>query len=100
AALLLVVFAIVLVAKLFALLVRVVGWPLQRVFDLGFSAVSAAYPRVLRALLARPVGMFVVLAAAVAGGWLVVREARDLGTEMLPTVHQGELVAHVYLPVG
>ncbi|MFG0315662.1 MAG: efflux RND transporter permease subunit, partial [Planctomycetota bacterium JB042] len=98
--LLVLLFVVVLAVRLFTLVVRVAGAPFQFVFDRVFGLVNAAYPRVLRAILVRPTLVFAVLVVALAGGGLALRTARTLGTEMLPTVHQGELVAHVYLPVG
>ncbi len=98
--LLVLLFVVALATRLLAGAVRLAGAPFQFVFDRGFGLVNAGYPRLLRTILLRPTLMFLVLVVAVAGGALALREARSLGTEMLPTVHQGELVAHVYLPVG
>ncbi len=83
-----------------ARLLRVLCAPLQWLFDLSFGALQKGYAPLLRAVLVQPALtalMFVLVAgAAVLSGFLL----QGLGSEMLPTVHQGELVVHTYLPVG
>ncbi|MBI4882226.1 MAG: efflux RND transporter permease subunit [Planctomycetes bacterium] len=79
---------------------RLLAAPLQWLFDLAFGALQRAYAPLLRCVLVQPaltaLVFALVLGAAVLSGFIL----RDLGSEMLPTVHQGELVVHAYLPVG
>jgi HAE1 family hydrophobic/amphiphilic exporter-1 len=56
-----------------------------------------AYPRLARLALARPLPVMLLVAATFVLTWAA---ARDLGSELLPEVHQGELTFEVALPVG
>ena len=79
---------------------RIFGSPLQWLFDRAFNLVARAYPKVLRTVLNQPILMlatFLVIGIACYGA---VNVMRRLPQEMLPTVHQGELIAHLYLQVG
>ncbi len=99
-ALTLVVLSIGLVAFGIARVIRIVAAPIQWLFDRGFGMVQAGYPRLLRTVLVHPALIALVLVLATAGAGFAWRSFGDIGTEMLPTVHQGELIIHVYTPVG
>ncbi len=77
-------------------LLRLPGLPL-RLTGRFLAAVQTAYPRVIRAALARPVAVLALTLAVFAVTWLA---AGHLGSELLPEVHQGELTFEVALPVG
>lgn len=66
--------------------------PIQYVFDIFNSAMERAYPGVLRAALRAPWTVAIVsVIAMVAATWF----GRDLGSQLLPEVHQGEFTATV-----
>jgi len=72
-------------------------WPLRAAFDLAWRAVDSVYPRALRvALNAR----FLVVAAVVLLSWFATTRFAQLGLELLPEIHQGEITAFLGLPVG
>jgi hydrophobic/amphiphilic exporter-1 (mainly G- bacteria), HAE1 family len=80
--------------------IKIVMWPFTELFDLGFGVLKGIYPPLLRMILVnRP-----AMAALVAGIGLIialgVRIGADLGQELLPEVHQGELIAHIAMPPG
>ncbi len=68
------------------------GW-----FDRAFGAVESAYERALGLVLARPASVLIVAVALLAAALHV---GRDLGSELIPEVRQGTVLAHVRLPVG
>ena len=72
-------------------------WPLRRAFDAAWTAIEAAYPRLLSAALHRPLLVLVLTGAL---SWLAVQRVSQLGLELLPEIHQGEFTAHVGLSVG
>ncbi|MBK6941292.1 MAG: efflux RND transporter permease subunit [Planctomycetes bacterium] len=79
---------------------RILTWPFQRAFEFGFDGLTKLYPRSLRMVLKNGAWTLLVMlltGAAAYAGW---RGFGALGREMLPTVHQGELVVHAFLPVG
>ena len=94
-----------LLVTLAKLLVRFVGRPLGALLRRGpvaateraLSGTAAAYRRLLGGALARP-GVVVALIVACLGltFWLFA----DLGSELLPEVHQGELTFELSLPPG
>jgi HAE1 family hydrophobic/amphiphilic exporter-1 len=79
---------------------RVVTWPFQRLFDLSFNGFSKLYPRALRVVLGNGAWTLLLLLATAGAAYVGWRGFGALGREMLPTVHQGELVVHAFLPVG
>lgn len=84
------------VVRVGALLARPLSWT----FDLAYGALARSYPPALRFVLAgRPRMVLVIVLAAVAA-WLATRPLPHLGSEMLPTVHQGELIVNLEFPVG
>ena len=95
-----VLFLIKLLAVFLARVLKIVGAPLQWSFDLLFGAVARAYPKTLRSVLNQPVLMLATFLVIVAGAVGAVNVLGRLPTEMLPTVHQGELIAHIYMQVG
>ena len=85
---------------LLRLALRLIGAPIQWLFDRLFGAVASAYPPVLRTILRRPLLMAATFLIAAAAGWFGWSALRTSGSEMLPTIHQGEILVHAYLPVG
>lgn len=80
--------------------VVVFGWlakPFLWATDRGMARLQAGYPRAIRWALARPATIVGLTLVVVAVTWLA---ASDLGSELLPEVHQGELTFEVRLPVG
>ncbi len=72
-----------------ALPIRLTRWSLDRLHD--------GYPRALRRALASPVLVLTIIALCFfVTGWT----ARELDTELLPEVRQGEFTVEVALPVG
>lgn len=86
-----------LIAGLIYQVGRVLLWPLAKALDLLLGAIERSYVVVLRGALA--LAPLVVLAAGFAfySAW---QKLPDLGTELLPNIHQGEFTAFVSLPVG
>ena len=81
------------VAFLFGWLAKPFLWATGR----GLARLQAGYPRAIRWALARPAAIVGLTLAVFAVTWLA---AADLGSELLPEVHQGELTFEVSLPVG
>jgi len=85
----------------------VVGLPLAAVaaalrpaldgFDRGLGALAAAYDRALAAVLRRPLATVGVAVVAFAASLLLLPA---LGTELIPELVQGELIADLELPPG
>ena len=96
---------LLLIVTLAKLLVRFVGRPLGALLRRGpvaateraLAGTAAAYRRLLGGALARP-GLVLALIVACLGltFWLFA----DLGSELLPEVHQGELTFELSLPAG
>ncbi len=82
------------------LLGKVLGWlfwPLQRLFDAGWSRLSAVYPRILsRALDHRGLTLFLALLLAAAAILVLPR----LGLELVPPFAQGQFAFDLELPAG
>ncbi len=64
---------------------------------LALDGLNRIYPAILRAALARPV---IVVLVVVGCMWLSWQVVRGLDSELLPEVHQGEFTVEVKLPVG
>ena len=71
--------------------------PLYWLFDLGFGAVSALYPRGLRWCLDH---RFVSLTSFALLSALVLFQARHLGVELIPEMSQGEFLVDLEWPAG
>ncbi|MFH0945435.1 MAG: efflux RND transporter permease subunit [Planctomycetota bacterium] len=95
-----ILFLVILLLTFLRNSLRVLGFPLQWVFDRAFGLVARNYPRVLRTVLNQPVLMLATFLAIGVAAYGAVQVMRRLPQEMLPTVHQGELIAHLYLQVG
>lgn len=89
-----------LAVGLVAVAFLVVMWLPARLFRLVFGALERVYPPFVGAVVRSPTAIAVVL--LVAGGlmWWTVVTVKSLGSEMLPEVHQGEIVARLAMPVG
>ena len=77
--------------------IRIAGDALFAVFDAGWNRIVAVYPPALRGAMAVP---SVVLLIAVGGFAWSLWQFENLGTELLPTMHQGEFTVRVAMPVG
>ena len=89
--------ALGLVAGLGFRLGRLLLWPVAKLLDLTLAGIERVYLTTLRGALT--VAPLVVVLAGVAfySAWQRIPE---LGTELLPEIHQGEFTAFVSLPVG
>jgi HAE1 family hydrophobic/amphiphilic exporter-1 len=81
---------------LVAALAGLLTWPFRRLFDLLWRVVEGTYAPLLRAALAHPLLVILVVAGLGAGA---ARLLPRLGVELLPEIHQGEFTAHVALGV-
>jgi len=79
-----------------AWLVAKVLQPVLWAFERGFSALRRAYAWVLDAALDQRLAVILIAGAL---SWVTVVLYEDLGTELIPTVHQGELQIDIALPV-
>jgi HAE1 family hydrophobic/amphiphilic exporter-1 len=86
-----------LLLRLLDRLITVAGWLPRKAVVTALAAGDRFYPALLRGLITQPLPLIVILGlAAVVSWWL----ARDLGSELMPEVVQGELLVHLELPVG
>lgn len=95
-----VVFLIVALVGGILRILAVLGTPVQAAFDGVYGLLARAYPVALRAVLLKPLLLALVLATASIGGYFAWQRLGGLGSEMLPEVHQGEILVHAYRPVG
>jgi HAE1 family hydrophobic/amphiphilic exporter-1 len=100
AAVALLLYAVVVIAYAVVRLLAFLATPLRIAFDHGFAVVQKSYPPLLRATIATPLRCGVLLALAAIAGYGSSQLRGELGSEMLPTVHQGEIVVAVEFPVG
>ncbi|MFH2000627.1 MAG: efflux RND transporter permease subunit, partial [Planctomycetota bacterium] len=92
-----------IVAKLFQILLKCAKyalWPLVFLFDRCFQLVAFIYTPALRYLLTHKIAMVLLFLSIAALFYSSSRLVDDLGQEILPEVHQGELIAHLSLHVG
>ena len=80
-----------------AWLLAIPGRPIGRLFDAGFGGIEAGYVAALRGSLRSP-SLVLLPAAVLFAGSLTLMGG--LGSELLPEVHQGVVLAQVRLPVG
>jgi len=71
-----------------------------RAFGAVYGRLERAYPICIRALVCSPSGRAITLALSVALFAWSLLAVSSLGSELLPEVHQGELIARLALPVG
>jgi HAE1 family hydrophobic/amphiphilic exporter-1 len=91
---------VVLALWLLSLAFRVVMWLPGWIFETGYGVLARAYPAFIRGLvMSGPSRALVMLLAVALLAW-TISTAGGLGSELLPEVHQGEIVAHLALPVG
>ena len=81
-------------------LLRILLAPLLFLFDRTFRAVASAYPPVLRFVLTSRPAALVVLGGTAILVYAAAGRLKTLGQEVLPQVHQGELIARVALHNG
>jgi len=86
-----------IVSKLIFTAGRIALWPIGRALDLGLAALERGYIIALRGSLAA--APLVVIAAGFLF-WSAWQKLPDLGSELLPEIHQGEFTAFVSAPVG
>ena len=80
-----------------ARLLRLLVWPLQRVFDRTWSSLDGAYPRFLRrALEQRAITLTLALLLALAAILAIPR----LGVELVPSFAQGQFAFELEFPAG
>lgn len=89
--------AVLVVLGLVFFLLSKLTAPLRFLFDKGWGVLDEIYPRVLRLALAAPIIVLVATGALAYYAWGL---AQELGSELLPEIHQGEFTAHVGLAVG
>ncbi len=75
-------------------------WPFAWVFRKVYGAVEAAYPVLIGGVVRSTPLMGLVLVVAAGLMWWMIGAAKGLGSEMLPEVHQGEIIGRLSLPVG
>ena len=85
-------------AALAGLILAIPVLPILYVFGQGFELVQQAYPRALRFALRQRLAVMAVAAASFWACWTAL--VPELGTELIPQVHQGEFNLDVALPVG
>ncbi len=82
------------------LALHAVIWLPDKLWGLCYGPVERGYPGFLRAVVGSPAARaMTLLVAGIMLAWAAFA-ARDLGSEMLPEVHQGEIIARLALPVG
>lgn len=86
-----------IVVPALATVFRVLTWPLVKLTGWVLDLVGRAYPSVIRAALASPLLVFALVVLCLWGTWEI---ARQLDSELLPEVHQGEFTVEVSFPVG
>ncbi len=74
--------------------------PLTFLFDAAFGLLKKSYPPLLRLLLVNQAASVLLFVAVGALLFVGVNMAMELGQELLPEVHQGELIVNVTLPPG
>lgn len=71
--------------------------PIQFSFDICNNALERAYPKIVRGALRIPwTVLLIALALMVITAW----RGKNLGSQLLPDVHQGEFTAEVHMAVG
>lgn len=78
----------------------VVLWLPARLFRLGYDALERLYAPFVGAIVRSPAAVGLVLVGAAALMFWTVSTVKTLGSEMLPEVHQGELIGRLSMPVG
>jgi HAE1 family hydrophobic/amphiphilic exporter-1 len=81
-------------------LMTAVMWLPNLLFRKGWEAVERAYPPFLASVVGSPATRRLALLVAAAMVAWSLWAVRGLGSETLPEVHQGELIARLSLPVG
>jgi HAE1 family hydrophobic/amphiphilic exporter-1 len=81
-------------------ILRILLWPLTFTFDKVFKVLITVYPPFLRFVLTNRAVVTVLFLATLGLVLASVAYVKDLGQEILPEVHQGELIAHLSLHVG
>lgn len=74
-----------------------VSWPARKLVDLALALLNRGYGPTLRGLVASPLLVLIAAGGGVALSWRLVE---NLGSELVPEVHQGEIMVHVELAVG
>ncbi len=85
------------VAVIAGIALKALVWPLLWVFTKSMEFMNELYPAVLRGSLRNK---FMLAAASVAAAFGTVTLVPRLQQELIPTMHQGEFILEVSLPVG
>ncbi|MFN0206741.1 MAG: efflux RND transporter permease subunit [Planctomycetota bacterium] len=72
-------------------------WPIQWTFDIFNNALERAYPLIIRAAIRF---RWIVILVSILLMVVTSLRAKNLGSQLLPDVHQGEFTAEVHLAVG
>ncbi|MGQ0553522.1 MAG: efflux RND transporter permease subunit [Planctomycetota bacterium] len=92
--------SVLLMLQVLGLLFRGIMWLPTKLFGAGYDSLSQHYPRFIHGIVLSGPARTLVLAASVALFAGVVWIGDELGSELLPEVHQGEIVARLSMPVG
>jgi HAE1 family hydrophobic/amphiphilic exporter-1 len=93
-------FAVVLVLALTAGVFLAVMWLPSTLFRLVYGFLERIYPPFVAHLVRSPTGMGLVVLLSGALMYWTVQTSATLGSEMLPEVHQGEIICRLAMPVG
>jgi len=100
AALVVALFAVLCVLALTAGVFLAVMWLPSKLFRLVYGALERSYPPFVARLVRSPTAMGLVLVVSATLMWWTVKTSATLGSEMLPEVHQGEIICRLSMPVG
>ncbi len=91
------ILVLLLLGGLLLVLLRILFWPIDFIFQRSWNAVARSYAPLLRGALRHS---WLVLLVSLALLALSFQRVSKLGVELLPEIHQGEFTAHVRLHVG
>ncbi|GJM20813.1 MAG: transporter [Planctomycetota bacterium] len=77
-----------------------VAWLPAKLFSIVYGAVERVYPPVIGGIVGNPLARTLVILVAGLLMWWTYVTAGSLGSELLPEVHQGEILGRLALPVG
>lgn len=78
----------------------VVAWIPAKLFNLAYGVVERVYPPFIGAVVGNVGARGLVIVVAGLLMWWTWVTAQSLGSELLPEVHQGEIIGRIALPVG
>ncbi len=80
--------------------IKIVLYPFTKLYNKTYALLMRIYPRILRTLLTSRSAALFLLTGTIAALAAAVIVTNRLGQELLPEVHQGELIAHISMPPG